>query len=179
MVVPKAYYNLSLDHAYVSGPSMSNGTIIKNSGFYLQEEALSYDADINPIRVNSRTSPTKVYVWGYGGRYPIAIIENYTEAQLNANNQLLSLLSQLKDYRKISNQTVCATLKCLNMNIRHNLPEGTLVRTYTYDPYSGLTSEFDYSGVGTIYTYDGFGRLASQHDDHFNLLENYIYHYKQ
>jgi len=179
IVVPKAYYNLSLDHAYVSGPSMSNGTIIKNSGFYLQEEALSYDADINPIRVNSRTSPTKVYVWGYGGRYPIAIIENYTEAQLNANNQLLSLLSQLKDYRKISNQTVCATLKCLNMNIRHNLPEGTLVRTYTYDPYSGLTSEFDYSGVGTIYTYDGFGRLASQHDDHFNLLENYIYHYKQ
>ena len=68
-------------------------------------------------------------------------------------------------------------LKNLNMNIRNALPEGALVRTYTYDPYSGLTSEFDYSGVGTIYNYDGFGRLTAQYDDNYNLLENYTYHY--
>ena len=65
------------------------------------------------------------------------------------------------------------------MNIRNNLPNGVLVRTYTYDPYFGLTSEFDYSGVGTIYTYDGFGRLSALYDDRFKLLENYTYHYHQ
>lgn len=63
------------------------------------------------------------------------------------------------------------------MSIRNALPEGALVRTYTYNPYFGLTAEFDYSGVGIIYTYDGFGRLTAQYDDSFNLLENYTYHY--
>ena len=156
---------------------MSGGTITINSGFYLQEEALNYNTDLNPTNVASRVSPNKVYVWGYGGRYPVAIIENYTEAQLNANNQLLSLLSQLEGFKKIGNQMTCATLKSLNVNIRNNLPEGVLVKTYTYDPYSGLTSEFDYSGVVTIYNYDGFGRLTAQYDDNYNLLENYTYHY--
>ncbi len=177
MVVPKSFYNLSLNNSYVAGPSMSGGAVIKDSGFYLQEEALAYDANFNPIHVSLRTSPAKVYVWGYGGRYPVAVIENYTEAQLNANTQLSSLLSQLESYRKISNQLTSIALKNLNMNIRNALPEGALVRTYTYDPYSGLTSEFDYSGVGTIYNYDGFGRLTAQYDDNYNLLENYTYHY--
>ena len=179
MVVPKSSYNLSLNNSNVTGPSMSGGSITINSGFYLQDEALNYDTDFNPTHVASRISPNKVYVWGYDGRYPVAVIENYTETQLNANNQLLSLLSQLEGFRKIGNQSTCATLKSLNMNIRNNLPEGVLIRTYTYDPYSGLTSEFDYSGVGIIYTYDGFGRLSAQYDDHFNLQEDYTYHYKQ
>lgn len=178
-VVPKTIYSLALDHSNVSGPSMSNGAIIKNSGFYLQEEAMTYDTNSNPMQVNSRISPTKVYVWGYGGRYPVAVIENYTETELSANPTLGSLLSQLGTFKKVSNQTICDALKSLNMNIRNNLPNGVLVRTYTYDPYFGLTSEFDYSGVGTIYTYDGFGRLSTLYDDRFKLLENYTYHYHQ
>ena len=160
-------------------PQISNGAIVKHSGFYLQEEALAYDASLNPSHVASRVSPDKVIVWGYGGRYPVAVIENYTEQQLNANSQLLSLLSQLGGYRKIGSQTASSTLKSLNMNIRNSLPDGVLVKTYTFDPYAGLTSEFDYSGVGTIYTYDGFGRLTAQYDDHFKLIGNYTYHYGQ
>ena len=152
---------------------------MKNSGFYLQEEALAYDASLNPSHVASRVSPDKVIVWGYGGRYPVAVIENYTEQQLNANSQLLSQLSQLEEYRKIGSQTAISALKSLNMNIRSSLPDGVLVKTYTFDPYAGLTSEFDYSGVGTIYTYDGFGRLTAQYDDHFKLIGNYTYHYGQ
>lgn len=178
-VVPKAYYNLSLDRQFIDNPQISNGAIVKHSGFYLQEEALAYDASLNPSHVASRVFPDKVIVWGYGGRYPIAVIENYTEQQLNANSQLLSLLSQLGGYRKIGSQTASSTLKSLNMNIRNSLPDGVLVKTYTFDPYAGLTSEFDYSGVGTIYTYDGFGRLTAQYDDHFKLIGNYTYHYGQ
>jgi len=178
-VVPKNIYSLALNHSYVGGPSMSSGTIIKNSGFYLQEEAMTYDTNSNPMQVNSRISPTRVYVWGYGGRYPVAVIENYTETELNANPTLGSLLSQLGTFKKVSNQTICDALKSLNQNIRNALPEGVLVKTYTYDPYYGLTSEFDYSGVGTIYSYDGFGRLSALYDDRFKLLENYTYHYHQ
>ena len=177
MVVPKASYSFSTNRSYVNSPSISNGAVIKDSEFYMQEEALVYDANFNPIHVSSRTSPTKVYVWGYGGRYPVAVIENYSEAELNANTQLCDSLSQLENYRNISNQTTCVALKNLNMSIRNALPEGALVRTYTYNPYFGLTAEFDYSGVGIIYTYDGFGRLTAQYDDSFNLLENYTYHY--
>lgn len=178
-VVPKACYNISLGHWFIDNPQVSNGAIVKNSGFYLQEEALAYDASLNPCHVGSRVSPDKVIVWGYGGRYPIAVIENYTEPQLNANSQLLSLLSQLEGYRKIGSQATSSALKSLNMNIRNSLPDGVLVKTYTFDPYAGLTSEFDYSGVGAIYTYDGFGRLTAQYDDHFKLIESYTYHYGQ
>lgn len=177
MVVPKAFYNLSLNNSFVGNPYVSNGSIIKNSRFYLQEKTLTYDENLNPIHVESRTSPDRVYVWGYGGRYLVAIIENYTETELNANYQLRNQLSLLDNYKKIDSQSISAEVKDLNMNIRNSLPQGVLVRTYTYDPYFGLTSEFDYSGVGTVYTYDGFGRLAAQYDDHFNLLENYTYHY--
>ena len=178
-VVPKAYYNLSLDHLYVYNPQVSNGAIVKNSRFYLQEEALTYDSSLNPCHVSSRISPDKVYVWGYGGRYPVAVIENYSQQELNGNSQLLSLLTQLEGYRKIGNLATSSALKSLNMNIRNSLPNGVLVKTYTFDPYAGLTSEFDYSGVGTIYTYDGFGRLAAQYDDHFKLIERFTYHYEQ
>ena len=177
LVVPKAFYNLSLNNSFVGNPYVSNGSIIKNSRFYQQERVLTYDTNLNPSHVESRTSPDRVYVWGYGGRYPVAIIENYTETELNANYQLSSLLSLLDGYKKIDTQSTSATLKSLNMNIRNSIPKGVLVKTYTYDPYFGLTSEFDYSGVGTIYTYDGFGRLSAQYDDHFNLIENYTYHY--
>lgn len=178
-VVPKACYDLSLDRLFINNPQVSNGAIVKSSGFYLQEEALAYDASLNPCHVGSRVSPDKVIVWGYGGRYPVAVIENYTGQQLNANSQLLSLLSQLEGYRKVGSQAAGSALKSLNMNIRNSLPDGVLVKTYTFDPYAGLTSEFDHSGVGTIYTYDGFGRLTAQYDDHFNLIENYTYHYGQ
>ena len=178
-IVPKAYYNLTLGHQYIKDPQVSNGAIEKNEGFYLQEEALAYDASLNPSHVSSRVSPDKVIVWGYGGRYPVAVIENYTEQQLNANSQLLSLLSQLKGYRKIGSQTAISALKSLNMNIRKSLPDGVLVKTYTYDPYAGLTSEFDYSGVGTIYTYDGFGRLAKVLDHNGSVISTNSYNYKK
>ena len=178
-VVPKAYYNLTLDRKYIKDPQVSNGTIEKNEGFYLQEEALAYDASLNPSHVSSRVSPDKVIVWGYGGRYPVAVIENYTQQQLNANSQLLSLLSQLKGYRKIGSQPAISALKSRNMNIRKSLPDGVLVKTYTYDPYAGLTSEFDYSGVGTIYTYDGFGRLAKVLDHNGSVISTNSYNYKK
>lgn len=180
-VVPKAYYNLNLtsDRKLINNPQVSNGAIVKNSGFYLQEEALAYDASLNPCHVSSRVSPDKVIVWGYGGRYPVAVIENYTEQQLNANSKLLSLLSQLEGYRKIGSQTAISALKSLNMNIRNSLPDGVLVKTYTFDPYAGLTSEFGYSGVGAIYTYDGFGRLTKVLDQNGSVVSTNSYNYKK
>ena len=178
-VVPKACYNLTLDRKYIKDPQVSNGAIEKNEGFYLQEEALAYDANLNPCHVGSRVSPDKVIVWGYGGRYPVAVIENYTQQQLNANSQLRSLLSKLEGYRKIGSQTAISALKSLNMNIRNSLPSGVLVKTYTYDPYAGLTSEFDYSGVGAIYTYDGFGRLTKVLDHNGSVISTHRYNYKK
>ena len=180
-VVPNACYNLALDGKpiYNINPQVKNGAIVKNNGFYLQEEALAYDASLNPCHVGSRVSPDKVIVWGYKGRYPVAVIENYTQQQLNANSQLRSLLSQLDGYRKIGSQTAISALKSLNMNIRKSLPNGVLVKTYTYDPYAGLTSEFDYSGGGAIYTYDGFGRLTKVLDHNGSVISTNSYNYKK
>ena len=176
IAVPKAAYGLSLNSSHVSGPFVANGAIVKNSGFYLKEEVMTYDINIKPSHVCSRISPDKVLVWGYGGRYPIAVFENYTWQELNANNQLRYLLYQLGCITRIGPET-SSLLKSLNMNIRNSLPDGVLVTTYTYAPYAGITSEFDHSGVGTIFTYDGFGRLTALYDDSFNLIENYTYHY--
>lgn len=57
-------------------------------------------------------------------------------------------------------------------------PSNALMTTYTYDPLVGKTSETDASSITTYYEYDEFNRLKNIKDRWGNILQNYIYHYK-
>ena len=58
-------------------------------------------------------------------------------------------------------------------------PAGSLMTTYTYEPAMGITSSTDPNGQTTTYEYDSFWRLKNTRDAKGNIVQNYIYNYKQ
>lgn len=58
-------------------------------------------------------------------------------------------------------------------------PAGSMMTTYTYEPAMGITSSTDPNGQTTTYEYDSFWRLKNTRDAKGNIVQNYIYNYKQ
>ena len=158
-------------------PTMDSDTINYLVDLYKEGVILTYDADLNPEHIKLNDTQDRIYVWGYGGRFPIAVIDNMDGNTFQSLNLKAKIL-QLQSYRKIETEDKCASLRSLNASIRSMLPESAHITTYTYDPYFGMTSETDDSNLGTIYTYDTFGRLTAKYDENYKKLEEYNYHYK-
>ena len=157
-------------------PTINNNSIDYHVGMYKEGEVITYDAYDNPEHIKLNDSQDRYYVWGYGGRFPIAVIDNIDDATFaNLKSQIL----QLETYKRIDTETECTSLRNTNADIRSNLPDSVHITTYTYDPYIGMTSEMDDSNLGTIYTYDTFGRLFAAYDVNYRKKEEYNYHYKR
>jgi hypothetical protein len=159
-------------------PTVSGDTIDYRADLYKEGEIMTYDEYLNPEHVKLNNTLDRIYVWGYGGRFPIAVIDNMDYTTYQTSITLRSKLLQLATYRKIENTTDCANLRVLNAEIRDSLPDSIHITTYTYDPYFGMTSEMDDSNLGTIYTYDTFGRLSARYDVYYRKQEDYNYHLK-
>lgn len=162
----------------VSAPAVSGNDIDYRADLYKEGEIMTYDEWHNPQHVRLNDTQDRIYVWGYGGRYPVAIIDNMDYTTYQASTTLRSRLLQLATYRKIETETNCTNLRVLNTEIRNSLPDSIHITTYTYDPYFGMTSETDDSNLGTIYTYDSFGRLSAKYDEIYRKIEEYDYHLK-
>lgn len=160
---------------YPSTPTVSADTIDYHAELYKEGDVLTYDNYRNPEHVKLHDTQDRYYIWGYGGRYPIAVIDNIDdEAFANLKPQII----QLENYKKIHTEAECASLRDTNASIRGMLPASAHITTYTYDPYFGMTSEIDDSNLGVIYTYDTFGRLTAKYDENYKKLEEYNYHLK-
>lgn len=55
---------------------------------------------------------------------------------------------------------------------------GSLMKTYTYSPLLGLTSQVDETNHIQYFEYDGFGRLVVVKDQDFNIIKTFEYKYK-
>ena len=173
----KSLYKIkNTTNKYSSTPTISGDTIDYKAKMYKEGEILTYDADLNPEYVRLNDTQDRIYVWGYGGQYPIAVIDNMDGNTFQSLANLKTKILQLQSYRKIETEDKCASLRSLNASIRSMLPESAHITTYTYDPYFGMTSETDDSNLGIIYTYDTFGRLTAKHDENYKKLEEYNYH---
>ena len=162
---------------YSAYPAVNGDTIDYKAKMYKEGEIITYDNNLNPEHVRLNDTQDRYYVWGYGGRFPIAVIDNIDDAAFaNLKSQIL----QLEAYKKIETEEDCARLRNTNASIRNNpvLPVSAHITTYTYDPYFGMTSEIDDSNLGVIYTYDTFGRLTAKYDENYKKLEEYNYHLK-
>ena len=161
-----------------NAPTVSGNSIDYHADLYKEGEIMTYDEGHNPQYVKLNNTLDRIYVWGYGGRFPIAVIDNMDYTTFQASTNLRSEISQLATYRKIETMSDCTNLRNLNAGIRSLLPNSAHITTYTYDPYFGMTSEIDDSNLGNIYTYDTFGRLSAKYDVYYRKIEEYNYHLK-
>lgn len=77
----------------------------------------------------------------------------------------------------ITGQTGVTVLGTGNIDELRLYPEGAQMKTYTYDPLIGMTSETDPTGRTIYYEYDSFNRLKLQKDEQGNILKKYCYNY--
>lgn len=159
-------------------PTVNGENIDYHADSYKEGEIITYDENQNPEYVRLNDTQDRIYVWGYGGRFPIAVIDNMDYTAFQAATDLKSEIMQLEAYKKIETEEVCTSLRNLNAVIRAALPSSAHITTYTYDPYFGMTSETDDSNLGKIYTYDTFGRLSAAYDVNYKKKEEYNYHFK-
>ncbi|HEV8283663.1 MAG TPA: hypothetical protein VGQ09_05095 [Chitinophagaceae bacterium] len=85
--------------------------------------------------------------------------------------------------------TVPANITKLNIRIDNNgggivwfddirlRPSASQMKSYTYDPLIGMTSQCDDNNHMRVYTYDAFGRLILIRDENRNILKKYCYNY--
>jgi len=178
MPMLKSLYKLKNTRNHGNDPTVEGDSINYHADFYKEGEVLAYDGHLNPEHVRLNNTQDRIYVWGYGGRFPIAVIDNMDDATFQASADLKSQIMQLETYKRIESEDNCTGLRNLNAAIRSLLPNTAHITTYTYDPYFGMTSETDESNLGTVYTYDSFGRLTAKYDVNYKKLEEYDYHLK-
>ena len=113
------------------------------------------------------------YIWGYNGQFPISKIENatYGEVKTILTDAVINSLNS----SSIADITILNTIEILR---RHPNMQKAQVWTFTYNPFSGMSSETDPRGVITKYTYDGLHRLNEILDFENNILKNYQYNYR-
>lgn len=134
---------------------------------------LSYDKYGNPLAVLKDDGENIVYLWSYGGQYPVAEIRNATLREVNA---------VLNSTLGVSSADVLSTLvtpnetKLKNGSLQRALPNSQ-VTTYTHKPLMGVISSTDPTGLTTTYEYDTFGRLAKIKDPDGHVIESYEYNY--
>lgn len=178
MPLLKSLYKIkNTNNSRQTAPVIDGNNIDYRADVYKEGEILTYDENLNPEHIKINDMQSRIYVWGYDGRFPIAVIDNLDYESFNTDMALKSMLHGLEQYRKIETEQDCINLRNTNAAIRQMLPKGVHITTYTYDPYFGMTSETSDSNIGTIYTYDSFGRLSAKYDMFFKKTEEYNYNY--
>lgn len=134
----------------------------------------SYDSYSNPLELKHKSGPSTVYLWGYGGQYPIAKIDNATYAEVTAvfGSSSTTILNALNAHN-VSDATINTHMNTLRSNLGNSQ-----VTSYTYSPLVGMTSMTDPRGITEHYQYDGFQRLKEVLDFEKNVLTDYQYHYR-
>ncbi|WP_257666028.1 hypothetical protein [Parapedobacter tibetensis] len=131
----------------------------------------AYDTKGNPLQYTLADGVPVSYVWGYGGRYPVAEIRNATRAQVTGTGFSQAILDN-------TNSTEAQITAQLNTIRNHANMGKAQVTTYTYKPLYGTSSSTDASGRTIWYEYDGFGRLWRTRDHSGNVVEEYKYNYR-
>lgn len=117
-----------------------------------REDILSRDTHGNIVQFKEKGKPNTVILWGYGGKYPVAAIENATLTEVTDALGRTGSADMLRDILPCSH--IC---------------------TFTFDPGIGMTSATDASGVRNSFEYDFAGRLAAVKDTDGNLVRDYVY----
>ena len=117
-----------------------------------RKDILSRDSHGNILQFKEKGKPNTVILWGYGGKYPVAAVENATLEEATDAIGHAGSVDMLRDLLPRSH--VC---------------------TFTFNPGIGMASATDASGVRSEFEYDFAGRLAAVKDTDGNLVRDYVY----
>lgn len=151
--------------------------LIADSRYKLTQSILQYDSFSNPREIKRKQEASSVYLWGYGGQYPVLEINNATYSDVQA------VLTQATIDNLNGSGHTEATMETLIKAAADKLRTDSrladaMVSSYTYLPLVGMSSKTDPRGIKETYTYDGMQRLQAILD-HLNYVNRYFdYHYR-
>ena len=142
-----------------------------NSSFRIISEVTNVDQYGNVLETYDGNGTYTTTLYGYGDKYPVAIIENarFNEviAQLNVSyNGALQNLDNVND-----------SLKNELLILYDQLPEDTMVAITLFDEKGHTITEIDNRKEEVHYEYDTFGRVVKTKDRDGNILEEKVYNF--
>ena len=179
IILPSDYYKIELHQPVkfsdITYPQQSGKYQslfpINNNNYAIRTSAIAYSNFGKILESKTYNGISVCYLWGYGGQYPIAKIENasYSDVLGVLGQAAITSLEALN----VSESTINTHIQTL----RNTLTKSQ-VTTYTYSPLTGMKSMTDPRGQTEYYEYDGFQRLKEVLDFERNVLTDYQYHYK-
>jgi len=124
-----------------------------------------YNAEGDLIQISQPDGLKTVFIYGHGGRYIVAKLENTTRDTVAA-------LPEFDTNCSVTNNLTPSQVTSLQ-----SIPN-TLVTIYTYDPMVGVTSITDPRGRTQTFEYDAFHRLKLAKDADDNIISKNDYNYK-
>lgn len=133
-----------------------------------------YDNYGNLLEAHADLASKTVYLWSYGGRYPIAELKN---------TDYLTVAGVLGGQPSVDNIATAHPSASQLAGYFSTLRNSTLLKdahisTFVHRPLIGLDLQTDAKGMSTQFGYDSFGRLATLKDHFGNLVKSYDYHYR-
>jgi len=175
---------LKKDYVGLGGAVMpATITTQKGSTGSVERGEFTYYSNGNIKSSNRIDGPETYYIWGYDSQFPIAEIYNFHPDDITDKELKNSILSLIEDCEIASDaddgtQQTENSLRTAQNLLRSALPNSAQMKSYTYDPVTGLTSITDARGNTTFFEYDEFNRFKNTKDNELNLLNDYQYHYK-
>lgn len=173
MIEKRAYSNLSKDIKHTVFKQLSNSNPVQDKlltntgklgGFETVLTFTDFDSKSNLLGFIGRDGLVKSYLYGYKSQLPVAEVVG-------------APYSQVKNYITqsiLDNPTSDWQIRSHLAGLRTSFP-GALIRTFTYKPLVGITSETDQSGKTIFYEYDDFSRLSIVRDQDSNIIKKICY----
>ncbi|WP_320054696.1 DUF5977 domain-containing protein [uncultured Acetobacteroides sp.] len=166
----------------VQPPTGSSTAFAPDSRYVRKVSYDSYDSNANLTAYHMEGDSPAEIVWGYKKQHPVAIAKG-------ANGKLDDAIKQTLKYVGCNSlDTLTGSVPYVvnilnnpsmwdnfNRKLREMLPQAE-VKTFTYQPLVGTTSETDSRGKTVRYAYDSFGRLMNV-TELGKLVSNYDYKY--
>ena len=145
------------------------GNYFENTSYGTPEVSLLYDDELT-VEVAPRSGVAITYLWGYGGKYPVAEFTNI------GYNELVGLVT-VASVNALKAETVnTEVLSKLNAFVS-SLPSDVSYKFFIYEEGIGPVEMTDTNGEKMKYTYDDFGRLVIIKDDNDKVLKQIEYGY--
>jgi YD repeat-containing protein len=154
-----------IDYTYVQSGNLINLAQITQTGIdgqqVLQTNVEYYDNQGRPLQVRYPDGKVETIVWGYGGRFVAAKIENKTKAQVE------SLIGSLQN-------PLVGTLSYQNEKTLRGVSDA-YVTTYEYSDGVGITRITQPDGTSVFFVYNMDGKLVGTFDKDGNPVSSVNY----